>query len=96
MTGFGDGSGISWTICKQSAPRSRQITTTTPHHSISTGRMLFLTPNKQCQSNGGTYYYHYYCYDKIKTVEIKTLVTEDIFWLLPYWLEKMKTVFIEK
>ena len=25
--GFGDGSGISWTICKQSAPRSRQITT---------------------------------------------------------------------
>jgi len=27
-------SGISWTICKQSAPRSRQIITTTPHHSI--------------------------------------------------------------
>jgi len=27
-------SGISWTICKQSATRSRQITTTTPHHSI--------------------------------------------------------------
>ena len=26
--------GISWTICKQSAPRSRQITTPTPHHSI--------------------------------------------------------------
>ena len=24
--GFWDGSGISWTICKQSAPRSRQIT----------------------------------------------------------------------
>jgi len=24
--------GISWTICKQSAPRSRQITTPTPHH----------------------------------------------------------------
>ena len=24
MTGFWDGSGISWTICKQSAPRSRQ------------------------------------------------------------------------
>jgi len=31
---FSDGSGISWTICKQSAPRSRQITTPTPHHSI--------------------------------------------------------------
>jgi len=30
--GFWVGSGISWTICKQSAPRSRQITTATPHH----------------------------------------------------------------
>ena len=36
-------SGISWTTCKQSAPRSRQITTPTPH-TIFTGRMLFLTP----------------------------------------------------
>jgi len=27
-------SGISWTICKQSAPRSRQITTPIPHLSI--------------------------------------------------------------
>ena len=34
MMGFGDGSGISWTICKQSAPGSRQITTPIPHHSI--------------------------------------------------------------
>ena len=48
--GFGDGSGISWTICKQSAPRSRQITTPTPHCSVFYGRMLFLTPNQQCQS----------------------------------------------
>ena len=31
--GFRDGSGISWTINKQSAPRSRQITTPAPHHS---------------------------------------------------------------
>ena len=30
-------SGISWTTCKQYASRSRQITTPTPHHSISTG-----------------------------------------------------------
>jgi len=30
-------SGISWTTCKQYAPRSRQITTPTPRHSISTG-----------------------------------------------------------
>jgi len=32
--GFWDGSGISWTICKQPAPSSRQITTRTPHHSF--------------------------------------------------------------
>jgi len=48
--GFADGSGISWTICKQSAPRSKHITTPTHHHSIFTGRMLFLTPNQQRQS----------------------------------------------
>jgi len=46
MMGIWDSSGISWTICKQSASRSRQITTSTPHHSIFTGRMLFLTPNR--------------------------------------------------
>ena len=43
-------SGISWTIRKQSAPSSRQITTPAPHHSIFTGQMLLLTPNQQCQS----------------------------------------------
>jgi len=32
------GSGISWTI-RKSAPRSRQITMPTPHHSVFTGRM---------------------------------------------------------
>jgi len=53
MIGFWDGSGISWTTCKQSAPRSRQITTPTSYHSIFTGRMFFLTPNQQCQSNEG-------------------------------------------
>ena len=52
--GFWDGGSISWTICKQSAPRSIQITTPTPHHSIFTGRMLFLAPNQQCQSIKGT------------------------------------------
>jgi len=31
---FWDGSVISWTICKQYAPCSRQITTPTPHHAI--------------------------------------------------------------
>ena len=48
--GFWDGSGISQTICKQSAPHSRQITIPTPHHSIFTGWMLFLMPNQQYQS----------------------------------------------
>ena len=46
---------ISWTICKQSAPRSRQVTTPTRHHSIFTGRMLFLTPSQQCQSTEGKF-----------------------------------------
>jgi len=41
---------VSWTICKQSAPHSRQITTPTPHHSFFTGQMLFLTPNQQCEA----------------------------------------------
>jgi len=35
MMGFWDGSGISWTIRKQSAPHTRQTTTPTPHHSHS-------------------------------------------------------------
>jgi len=42
-------SGISWAICKF-APRSRQITTPAPHHSVFTGRMPFLPPNQQRQS----------------------------------------------
>jgi len=47
------GSGISWAICK-SAPRSRQITTPVPHHSVFTGQMPFLPPNQQRQSTEGT------------------------------------------
>jgi len=31
------GSGTSWTICKSFAPRSRQIITPVPHHSVFTG-----------------------------------------------------------
>jgi len=58
MMRFWDGSGISWTICKQSAPRCRQITTPTPHHSVFfADRMLFLTPNQQCQSTEGIWHY---------------------------------------
>jgi len=44
---------ISWTICKQSAPRCRQTTTPTPHHSMFTGWMLFLMPSQQRQSTEG-------------------------------------------
>ena len=39
-----------WIICKESAPRCRQITTPTSYHSIFTGRMLFMKPNQQCQN----------------------------------------------
>jgi len=46
-------SGISWTICKQSACPSRQITTPTHQLSIFTSRMLFLTPSQQCESTEG-------------------------------------------
>ena len=46
------GSGISWAICK-SAPCSRQITTSAPHHSVFTGQMPFLPPNQQRQSTEG-------------------------------------------
>ena len=54
MKGFWDDNGVSWTIYKQSAPCSRQVTTPTPHHPTFTGRMLFLTPNRQRQSTEGT------------------------------------------
>ena len=42
--------GCSWTICKQPAPGSRQISMPTHHHSIFAGRMLFLMPSQQHQS----------------------------------------------
>ena len=49
------GFGIQWHQLEdmQSSPRCRQITTLTPHHSIFTGRMLFLKPNQQCESTEG-------------------------------------------
>ena len=42
--GFWDGSGISWTICEQSAPRCGQTTMPTAITQFFTGRMLLLTP----------------------------------------------------
>jgi len=53
MMEFWDGSGINWTIRKQSAPHSRNITTPAPQHSIFTGWVLFLMPNQQCRSIEG-------------------------------------------
>ena len=51
--GFWDGSGIRWTIRKQSAPRSRQITTSTRHHSSFTAGCSSWRPTssegKRCQ-----------------------------------------------
>ena len=48
-------SGISWTICKQSALRSRQITTQTPHHSnFSQAGCSSWCHNQQCQSTEAT------------------------------------------
>ena len=54
-------SGISWAICK-SAPRSRQITTPAPHHSVFTGRMPFLPPSQQRQSTEGTAFFSTVCH----------------------------------
>jgi len=48
-----NGISINWTICKQSAPCSRLLTTPTPHHSIFTGWMLFPTSDQQCQRKEG-------------------------------------------
>jgi len=44
---------------EQYAPRSRQITTPAPHHSIFTGQILFLSPNQQCQSTEGNHVVSY-------------------------------------
>jgi len=45
--------GISWTICKTFAPRSRHIMMPAPYHSVFAGWMLFLIPNQQCKSTKG-------------------------------------------
>jgi len=49
---WGD-SGISLTMCKSFAPRSRQITTPAPNHSIFTVQVLLLTLIQQCQCTEG-------------------------------------------
>jgi len=49
------GSGINWAICK-SAPRSRQITTPAPHHSVFYRPDALLPPNQRRQSTEGNAY----------------------------------------
>jgi len=86
------GSGIRWATCK-SAPRSRQITTPAPHHSVFAGQMPFLLPNQQRQStegNGAVYYIcnsftfitdhsqHHCCIDN-STVTIVLLLTWNCY-----------------
>jgi len=73
--GFWDSSGISWTTCKQSAPRCRQIVTPTPHHSTFIGQMLFLTPNQQCQSTEGNFAVLLLLYIWITLVDFPVTVT---------------------
>jgi len=70
MMGFWDVSGISLTICKQSAPRSRQTTKPT---TIFTGWMLSLMPKQKCQSTLGNLPIHcQYLTKFIKTDQIFT------------------------
>ena len=40
-------------VCKSYASRSRQLAMPVPHHSVFTGRMLFLPPNQKRQSTEG-------------------------------------------
>jgi len=44
---------LGWLDHMQTICTSLQ-TTPTPHHSMFTGQMLFLTPNQQCQSTEGS------------------------------------------
>ena len=73
------GSGISWTICKSFAPRSKQITTPVPHHSVFTGRMPFLPPNQQRQSTEGTNRYIYYLHNKTFRINHPDLLNSILF-----------------
>jgi len=60
MMGFGDGSGISWTIGKQSAPRARQITMHTKTSSLNFYRpYAHPDANQQCESTEGSCSYMY-------------------------------------
>jgi len=98
-----DGSGTSWTICKQSAPCSIQITTPTPHHSIFTGQILFLTPNQQCYSIEGTHLIiltqSKYQWRSDLQSEVNNLNGDEESYQLeqavPYWCQKLYSALIK-
>jgi len=69
-----------WAMCKQSAPRSRQISTSTPHHSIFIGRVLFLTPNQQRQNTEGTH------------LPVVMLANVKSRLVLPFWYQLTQVV----
>ena len=80
-------SGISWTICKQSAPHSKQITTPTVQHVITqffTGWMLFLMPNQQCRSTEGnhsSYYFIQEFHTRLHTLQSAITITLSLAFL---------------
>ena len=98
-----DSSGTSWTICKQSAPCSIQITKPTPHHSIFTGQILFLTPNKQCYSIEGTHLIiltqSKYQWRSDLQSEVNNLNGDEESYQLeqavPYWCQKLYSALIK-
>jgi len=82
-------SGISWTICKSFAPRSKQITTPVPHHSVFTGRMPFLPPNQQHQSAEDTKEF------KESFTALSIQVNTDLLLSLPWKDLRNQSVFDE-
>ena len=74
---------LGWTICKQSAPRCRQITTPVPHHSIFTGWMLFLMPKQWYQSSEDQ------CYTSVwnTCVALKNFAAYWVAWMTYAWVD---------
>jgi len=69
--------GIRWTICKSLALCLRQITMPAPHHSVFTGRTLFLTPNQQCQNTEGNLFH-----SKWRKKKSKMAIKTEMMWFL--------------
>jgi len=70
MMGVGDGSGISWTICKQSAPLSRQIT--------NSGKALKAQTDRQRDVNNVIINYHREAARPCRLLEYRTIARKKI------------------